>query len=77
MSSPEAARGKRLAAETPASRSQQDVPVIQGEPLVLCYLSNAGFLQKLRGMWQITELLDTTNSAYNKRGCIRQVALDK
>ena len=38
------------------------------------YLSNAGFLQKWLAIWQIVVILDTINSAYNKRGRIRQVA---
>ena len=35
------------------------------------------FFQKWRIMWQLTVILDTINKAYNKRGCIGQVASDK
>ena len=41
------------------------------------HLSNAGVLQTRRTIPQATMVLDTINSAYNKRGRSRQAALDK
>ena len=41
------------------------------------YLSNACVLQNRRTLWTIMVILDQTNNTENKRGHIRQVALDK